>query len=726
MKKYLSIILLFLATLAVKAQTITVPSQFEGWYAGFYTTSYKGIEDARQMCYSFIEYNQFDSKNWTEKLQKDLKDSMGWQTNKDRYYFGQIKHYQFHVGENHANDVYYVFFLADNEELTAGTHWVMASAPNLGDATLSYSDLFFAGTLGEGYSSDVTAYKDNRVKIVNEDFSGLTADSEAQPSSTTLLDDMGWFKDVSLLKPYDKSCTKGWGGDNLYSAGGALAIINGFVNTPTGNYSGNLHISFRARLMDSESLNTADLDILLCRRSKLIDFKRETVTLTKEWKTYTMDATNGSYQDCMVQLSSMDDFSYLIDDVVISHEITGCEVPEATDPFNLVDDGFTAFWKKTTDAAEYLISVFSKDNEGKNVYAVEDLLVEGGEDADSCDVRGLDPNVDYFFTVKGRNPLFTSEPSNEMEVYDVSNPVALPATEITENSYKANWQCNNKVDCFRVDQFRQYIISEDTPNYVILDEDFSNVHSEWGTEDFPEPGEYTSDYYSIDHLTHTGGWTGASLQYAEGMLGGMYPNENSIAGCIATPPLDLSHNAGMANVKIRAFGYEGDWLIIQGNDQSNYAAVNFETYGWVEATLTMPLCGDNERLYIYSNNYYPFMLDYITVTQDLKAGEVVTLVDRSATTDAAAREVTMTNVDFSAATADILYKVTALRYYHGNEKDVWQSPYSNVISVGDALGLATIPYAPIENAYYDLSGRRVISPVPGQIYISNGKKTFAK
>lgn len=682
------------------------------------------------------------------------------------------------------------------------------------------------------------------ITLVDEDFSGLIAGTEHEPASDCLVDGMGWLKNKSAWKPVHESCTQGWGGDQLYSAGGCLAIINGFLNTPTGDYSGNLKASFRMRLMDQEELTTAPLDLLLCRRSVFVDFARKTVNLTHEWQTFTLETENGSSADCMIQLFSMDDIQFLVDDIKIEHQIKTIDAPKPTLPYDLVDDGFTAYWEGVDKADEYLLSVYSKtanpdaahwnlgeqallkkngdcvltpksdvalgecsinarieDNGqiGKatgflNVYALtdhgwflwvyfsvessrgvaggetdltpamgafdniyqlrveyenpnidrcyvviddiktyapgtftknfvfEDKLMEGGKGARQYEVRGLDPDVDYFYYLRARNSEFTSAPSKEMEVFDVSDPVALPATEVTKDGYVANWDCHKKVDIFRIEQLRQLTVEEDNPQYVILDEGFDGVHSEYGTAETPEMGEYTTDYYPIDNLTSTGGWIASSPQYAEGMIGGMAKETGYIAGCIGTPQLDLSHNGGQCDVTIRVWGYEGDWLVIQGNNTLNYAGINFETTGWVETTIQMPLCGNEERLYFYSNNYNPFMIDYIRITQNLKAGEVITLVDKSATADAEARSIQMENVNFGGKDSDILYRVEAHRYYHGNKSDVWKSPYSEYISVRSSdTGMKYI-VNDANGAVYDIMGRKRNADFRGmQIVNRDGK-----
>lgn len=302
-------------------------------------------------------------------------------------------------------------------------------------------------------------------------------------------------------------------------------------------------------------------------------------------------------------------------------------------------------------------------------------------------VSGLDPNLDYYYTVKAVNSEFTSEQSKEIEVFTVSQPTALEATNVTEDSYMANWTSNNKVDYYRVEQVQQNLITEDTDDYEILFEDFSKVTSDFKESDiadgFIEQGEYTSGYRPIDDLTLISGWKASSTQRVEGWLGGMAASGQSgeIAGAIMTPTIDLSHNDGECNVTVRAWGQEDDWLVIQGINAAAYSGIRFPKGGFVEATVTIPTCSAKESLTFYSNNYYPFLIDYIKITQNVKAGEKVSVTTAAThTVDATVKSLVIDNPNFGKD-HDIYYRVTGLRYYHGDKKNVVASAPSELVLV---------------------------------------------
>lgn len=688
----------------------------------------------------------------------------------------------------------------------------------------------------------------HKVVVINEDFSGFTDGTEDNPSTATILDDMGNFVNKSALKPYSEALSyKEWGGHGLLSAGGCLAITNGwFLNTPAGDMSGEVTLTFRARLSKAGGSTTLNaLELLFLSRSSIVDYEVKYYDLTDEWQTFTYTSTLGEFEHSGFQfLSTYASNIVLVDDIRLEQTRTSIPAPKVQEAENTTDTSFKAVWNKTIEADHYLLSVFTKNesnelmtvsegfdnikaddkgnidaaspnypegwefawkdddlsnhiakgegpgtgnkqavrlidtgdaittpycpegikslkfwvkaeandgqpkfssimftvNFGKGVYTVDNYInipdmftpehrngyyfdltetlsafdkiysvkieyireeddkttilfddfsyttnkpttynyvlkdkeVEQQDNEDGTvgfEVNGLDPDTDYTYSVKSVNSDFTSAASDEQEVYAVSIPTALPATNITANSYTANWTSHKKVDFYRVDQLQQTVIDKDTKDYVMLDEDFSKVTSSFTEADllegFYEEGERTSGYMPLDDITHIAGWKASSTVRVNGWLGGNEAKQGSgtIAGAIVTPTIDLSHNEGACNISLRVWGSEGDWLIIQGSNPASLATIEFPKGGGiVKKTITMPLCTSKEQLTFYSNNYKVFLIDYIKITQDVKAGDKVTTITGSVLTeDADTKSMVMTNPGFSDG-HDVLYRVTAMRY----------------------------------------------------------------
>lgn len=690
--------------------------------------------------------------------------------------------------------------------------------------------------------------------IADEDFSGLTEGSEDSPAlDVQLLDEKGWFMDTVVLKPYNPGCTKTWGGDKLYPAGGALAVMKGFLNTPVGDYSGDLKMTFRAKLLPGQTdLEDKGVDILLIRHDLLKEYKRTTVTLTEEWQEFTFTADNGWYNNCKIQFFTMTDKDYLLDDIRIEHKINGIEPPKAERPSDMDNDSFTAHWTTTDTADDYLISVYTKTPSGKTIEVSEDFeglstdasgniigmpegweynlsangsrrqlsvdsaLASSGQNAISFDSKGdyivtpisehsvksfsmeliidtsderFDPNnlayswlavnaltdsgwqpwmnisvpalvnmeghrshvdlteniglfeniygfriesamaddevvivnvddvmysadlpaiknylwedksvggrdinfirvedenfdteADYFYSLKSQNTRYVSASSNEMEVFNVHIPEAAEATDITDQSFTASWLCGGKADAFRIDLHRKLVATEDSPNAVVLKEDFSRILSN-GTPEEPEAGRLTVTTVSLDGLTNLNGWEATSYTLGNNMIGGFEEIEGYLAGSITTPEIDLSNNGGACTVQVRAYFTAGDGLVIQGLNAACIGVYPYDETGWKTFELPLQYCGDKEKLAFYSYSYKPFMIDEITITQNLKKGDIVKMTtDKIRVNDREARSRSIEDIRYNGGLG-LSYDVTALRYYQGNPLEEYSSRTSNEVDV---------------------------------------------
>lgn len=160
-------------------------------------------------------------------------------------------------------------------------------------------------------------------------------------------------------------------------------------------------------------------------------------------------------------------------DLTKPHVAMGEEPDGSTKAIRLVDEG-------DNTAVLFDNVTYAYPEPAELTYALKDLKVAAQKNADAeadmtYDVTGLNPEFDYFYTVKAVSGRYVSEPSKEIEVFAVSQPTVLEPTDITSDGYTANWTCGNKVDVYRVEQVQLNTIDKDTDDYTILYEDFSKV-----------------------------------------------------------------------------------------------------------------------------------------------------------------------------------------------------------------------------------------------------------
>ncbi len=331
----------------------------------------------------------------------------------------------------------------------------------------------------------------------------------------------------------------------------------------------------------------------------------------------------------------------------------------------------------------------------------------------------------------------------------LERPVVLPATNITNNAFTANWQPVDGAEAYCVFVYIKDVAAGDG-EYTIIDEDFNGI--DFGSLIEPAGGDEYGVNLSDMGYAFTYGWE----IYA-------YPNfvPSMVAGLLYSPYLDLENNGGNYRVHITTYANRDDQIRVEshgsGEKQVVIYTVEIDDYQSTGiSTKTLEFDNGTRDLFFSAINVTAPVgqadyIDRVQVTQDLQAGDVVY-------TTVASDEAVMAQDDWG-------YDVTSKRftlnsgYLNGKTEvyydvyaayDDWStpngstpytlitSPYSQKVLVDlqnrtsqvidDPMsGISDIKTTnlPADDNYYDLTGRRVVNPARG-IYIHNGKKVVIK
>lgn len=136
-------------------------------------------------------------------------------------------------------------------------------------------------------------------------------------------------------------------------------------------------------------------------------------------------------------------------DGMITFKVAGGLTPpdavNALEADEITDLGFTACWEAVDPAAEYVISIFTRDNEGALAYLSGYYLRPVGR-VTRFAVTDVDADTEYFYVVQTARGLALSAPSNEVSVYTAAatirreRPVVLEADEVSEGTFTAHWE----------------------------------------------------------------------------------------------------------------------------------------------------------------------------------------------------------------------------------------------------------------------------------------------
>lgn len=517
-------------------------------------------------------------------------------------------------------------------------------------------------------------------EIVAEDFNALEKGTEATP----FLDyDLSKFNN-GFIDP-DLMHGQQWQAYKAYSAGGAMCLRTtnpqdgSYLLTPRNDYSGTVTMSFRLKyhevkfVPDEEKGDTArwaggGVQLMLCndRGSKFDidpDLKNAnfgsycllTVVRVYEdqgWCRVTVQFDNYStYNDSYIQFACSD--GVLIDDINIdssSDQILG--QPVMIGVKDVTDTSFTMEFEPTRKAYNYyayLYTLKGYDDEGEPIYIPHfdpemkatldmmgiteeeyaEMLREDPEGENYCNYAmvddryakevtftGLDPNEQYYYAVAAHNVLnFSKKVVYRMD--EMPMTVANEATDITTNGFTANWNPTVRGTGYEVDLYGVYPVKEDTEDFVIFQEDFSKVKNftdaknEWDAEVLGENNAIT-----LDDLSTTPGWTGNKNHIT--MAGDMLGVDEK--GFNLTSPVVYCAGSDKVKFRVRLVSTTDSWQTYIKFADQNYVLSSSDFVD--EEEFELPTNGLTETTFkIWGPENYPLMIDYITMMQDLKAGD---------------------------------------------------------------------------------------------------------
>ncbi len=545
--------------------------------------------------------------------------------------------------------------------------------------------------------------------VFDESFAAFTEGSEAEPSTT----------DISSGVTNKLSTTlTGWSGRYVYEAGGMLKIGDG-GNLQTARYDmkankGIIKISMRVRSYDESG---AMFTIAVNYSNKVTDY-----VFDNNWHevSYVVNGASTVSTTYLKITASMAASGILVDDLKVEQSEAFYPAPVAKQPTQADGTSFTAKWDYISGSTGYYLDVYTKDDNGDPVYALQNQLVSGGYTS-SYKVTGLDASKRYYFVVRATNGTATSENSNEIEVVKVISkldvPEALPASEVTANGFTANWNGVADAEGYEVSVYKVETMKEDK-TVTVAAEDFSALKE--GTVSAPV---YPSLSEYLDKYTNESGWYAYAHLYAEGLLG-LAPFSSTSPATLLSPSKDLSSNGGKFTVKVR-MGATKSGVYVAG-DEITVNVYNDETL--LESQKVTLLEGLNDYTLTFTkgnaDTFVEFSfpsttdrawIDNIEIIQDKKKGdEVISLI-----------YVADAENHFSHAfdfpfTDGVSYRYSVCAYVLtvvNGEVSVLQSDDSELVSVAykEPTSVADIDVAKAVKSvrYFDLAGREVSQPAEG-------------
>ena len=512
--------------------------------------------------------------------------------------------------------------------------------------------------------------------ILFEDFSKFATGSEENPDLDAELC-WDWTTGVceSPWRNVDPSYTgvEGWGGANLFPAGGSVYMLNslldgeGHINTPDldfTQYEGVAILEFKARTTNPK-LNQRLVIEAAETNHHGPDWRvlgaQPTDYLTEEWQTYTaifFDAGPTSLFNIIPQMDrewyenkSEEPCQVLFDDFRVYSINPFVSMPAGLKYDNYKGTEFDLSWD-AMDADYYTVDIFAVDMKTGESFEFKTGIKT---DTNSLHVTEAESGIDYMFNVTAHKGDKKSLPSLPGLVFDLEDPEFTGTPEFVKSeetglyTFTSEWNDVPSAQVYDYALMHKRPAVQDGP-FAITDEDFTGIQdaegytTEWTVEN---PNYSCYGFLPLKPLKQAG-WVGKSFMPFKDFvcLDGWQHIVAKADAYIASPELDLSKDGGNIHLSMKLFGRVGSWFDPLAQEQHDNlqtkAAVSLYNYDeasgeYVQAeyvpidevttawnTFDVDLTKGSERSFIVieaTEGPEHLYIDDLLITQNYKKGE---------------------------------------------------------------------------------------------------------
>lgn len=436
--------------------------------------------------------------------------------------------------------------------------------------------------------------------VLTEDFSLMPTGSIGAPDETVVLtsDSLSSYPVWIRMKP-EYTHTPGWGGHEIYPAGGCVALsATEFTNLNTpmldcSKHQGIVFLEFQARAdADATGQLVVEAAETYNMQPSWSFLGSNYIDVTSEWQTYRVQY-QGAGKYTMFNFSknegSQDPVqTHIYIDNVKVYTINPYITMPSTLPYtDYTGQSFVAHWTKVGDAAKYLVNVYNASSDMRGNLNPGDLLKKDIEVTDTfTTISGIESGATYYYTVRAVNAegkeSFETQP--EM-VFDLVAPVLEKAT-INGAQYNAKWSAVPSAERYNYWAFSTRTASADG-EFTVTDEPLSGLQMPDGSDidwTVDEPRTYVYPNYYLAPAAQAGWDAKNGLPFPDcvGVDGYQYVFNHEDAGLVS-PELDLSKDGGKATIKVQLRGERGDVWYNDGTKETRTTRACVAVFNWDDA-----------------------------------------------------------------------------------------------------------------------------------------------
>ena len=434
-----------------------------------------------------------------------------------------------------------------------------------------------------------------KVTVLTEDFAKFATGSVGDPDeSVSLINPDYKYPWINILDDYTQ--TPGWGGFNLYPAGGTACIDTrkdyGHINTPMLNlaqYDRVAVLTFKARTDDGKTVDNMVVEgAETYNMSPTWTFLESHVcpTITDEWQTYEFQFTQrGEYT--LLNIVPKGQETVYLDDIEV-YVIDPYVAMPLTKPYtNYQGTSFDANWQPVDGAEYYLVNLYTYSTMlGEMEPYRSDLRADGTQ----LHIDGLTSGETYYYTVRAVKGDHQSLESTFEPVFDLEAPVLNPVDSQGETleAYSASW---NPVPSAQTYNYWAYSrrVAETDGAFTVTDENFDRLKLADGSDPTYTMEDHEYDVYGNTYLNglNQAGWNGQNyMAYAEGFacVDAYHYLYNGEQAGIISPELDLSKDGGNISLSVRLCGENAAYWDVNGDKHEGVVQCAVALFNYSEET----------------------------------------------------------------------------------------------------------------------------------------------
>ena len=384
--------------------------------------------------------------------------------------------------------------------------------------------------------------------LVEEDFSKFTAGSEEAPDAIDIM---------SLENSDSYFLTPGWSGTEVHQAGGKAFFEMGvdekggdnpgYLMTPDIDLSkgqGVYRATFRVKNVNKNSLD-APMQYFILNNSpenKGVILADGLAMSTEDYTDLEVIGTGGVQYTSVMFLSWRG--KMMVDNVKIEELIFPLAIPQNVKAELLSANTIKATWDAVEGAKSYTVTLMQEDKE----------IVTVDSDTNEAELVGnFVPGVAVSVYVTARNGDDNSYPARLVTTLmpqEVETPLALEATNVTENGFTANWENSPFAANYQLYVNYSHEVTEEGENMTYLYEDFQEVPFDSSDDERSTIMTKDGSPVLLDDYINYPGWSVFLCSLFKGVLAitNMY-EIYGFPGVLMGPAADYSLGGGKVNVQ---------------------------------------------------------------------------------------------------------------------------------------------------------------------------------